>query len=449
MTAEVAILNKLGVALAADSAATITTRNGPKTYNSANKLFSVSKFHPVGAMIWGSSEINTVPWEIIIKQYRENLGRRAFGSVEDYLKDMLRFLENEVPIGEKEQRKNIEALARIFFLEIRQELNESYVRGILEKKRPPTNAERYKVFRLIISARKVRIAKCKKCDSLIDVSEKNILSEYREIITSVIKGVTGDDKLPAKLVDEAISVFANQVLSEQLSNYRSGLVIAGYGKMDYFPSLKSVQTDGFFLNRCKIINHKSIFISEDNSASIVPFAQRDVVDTFISGVNNDYERRIRDCVRVLVEKAPSVILDQVSFEEDDKLRSAIERKCSSAIKKMLESFSKDLDRYKRKHFITPLIEAVAFLGKDELAVFAENLVNLTALKRKVSLNAETVGGPIDVAVISRNDGLIWMKRKHYFDPRLNQFFFRKYLNSNVDCDILTQRAEGEFDEKND
>jgi hypothetical protein len=41
---------------------------------------------------------------------------------------------------------------------------------------------------------------------------------------------------------------------------------------------------------------------------------------------------------------------------------------------------------------------------------------------------ETVGGPIDVAVISKGDGLIWIKRKHYFSPELNRQFFVNYLN---------------------
>ena len=32
---------------------------------------------------------------------------------------------------------------------------------------------------------------------------------------------------------------------------------------------------------------------------------------------------------------------------------------------------------------------------------AESLVNLTSFKRRVTMDAETVGGPIDVAVISK------------------------------------------------
>lgn len=61
---------------------------------------------------------------------------------------------------------------------------------------------------------------------------------------------------------------------------------------------------------------------------------------------------------------------------------------------------------------------------------AESLVNLTSFKRKISLDAETVGGPIDVAVISKGDGFIWIKRKHYFKPELNPGFFANYFREN-------------------
>jgi len=37
--------------------------------------------------------------------------------------------------------------------------------------------------------------------------------------------------------------------------------------------------------------------------------------------------------------------------------------------------------------------------------------------------AVVVVGPVDVAVISKGDGLIWIKRKHYFAPDLNHRYF--------------------------
>ena len=42
------------------------------------------------------------------------------------------------------------------------------------------------------------------------------------------------------------------------------------------------------------------------------------------------------------------------------------------------------------------------------------------------MEMETVGGPIDVAVISKGDGFIWIKRKHYFNKDLNPQFFKNY-----------------------
>lgn len=59
------------------------------------------------------------------------------------------------------------------------------------------------------------------------------------------------------------------------------------------------------------------------------------------------------------------------------------------------------------------------LPKDELAAMAESLVNLTKFRRRVTPERETVGGPIDVAVITKGDGFVWVRRKHYFDPALN------------------------------
>jgi hypothetical protein len=70
--------------------------------------------------------------------------------------------------------------------------------------------------------------------------------------------------------------------------------------------------------------------------------------------------------------------------------------------------------------------AVAFLPVAELASMAESLVNLTSFKRRITMVAETVGGPVDVAVISKGDGFIWIKRKHYFEAEPNQQFYANY-----------------------
>jgi hypothetical protein len=95
MTAEIAIMNKLAIALAADSAVTIGSGDeaqAGKIFNSVNKLFALSKTHPVGIMIYGRADLAGVPWEILIKEYRKELGDRSFNRISQYADDFLRFL---------------------------------------------------------------------------------------------------------------------------------------------------------------------------------------------------------------------------------------------------------------------------------------------------------------------------------------------------------------------
>ena len=43
----------------------------------------------------------------------------------------------------------------------------------------------------------------------------------------------------------------------------------------------------------------------------------------------------------------------------------------------------------------------------------------------VTKPSETVGGPVDVAVITKNEGLVWIKRKLFFDPGLNSRYLQR------------------------
>ena len=61
-----------------------------------------------------------------------------------------------------------------------------------------------------------------------------------------------------------------------------------------------------------------------------------------------------------------------------------------------------------------------------MANLAESLVELTSLIRRMTPKEETVGGPVDVAIVSKGDGFIWLKRKHYFDLKLNANFLNTY-----------------------
>jgi hypothetical protein len=80
----------------------------------------------------------------------------------------------------------------------------------------------------------------------------------------------------------------------------------------------------------------------------------------------------------------------------------------------------------REQIWKPVLRITGSLPKDELAAMAEALVNLTKFRRRVTTERETVGGPIDVAVITKGDGFVWIKRKHYFSPEYNPRAMARY-----------------------
>jgi hypothetical protein len=81
MTAEVAVMNKSAIALAADSKVTISGVGSSKTYDTVSKVFTLSKVHPVGIMIFGNAEFMSYPWETIIKVYRKLKGDSHFSMI--------------------------------------------------------------------------------------------------------------------------------------------------------------------------------------------------------------------------------------------------------------------------------------------------------------------------------------------------------------------------------
>ena len=95
MTVVVGVLNKKGVAIAADSATTNDMMNNAtgekekKVVNSGNKMLRLSDKMPIGVMIVGSAQLSGIPWDVLIRWYRKQLGDKTFSSVEEAAHDLL------------------------------------------------------------------------------------------------------------------------------------------------------------------------------------------------------------------------------------------------------------------------------------------------------------------------------------------------------------------------
>jgi hypothetical protein len=445
MTAEIGVLNKTGVALAADSAVTIG--NGRKIYNTANKLFSLSKYHPVGVMIYGNANFMGAPLETIIKVYRQRLGEKYFNKIEEYANDFIEFLKNspyhELSSASEQDRSAIE-LFDLKLDNIRDEIIYEVKEFVNSKSEQLSKEDLERYFAIIVETRINQKSSYYKelpfLDGFTEDDNQELCEKYAIKLTELIEEKFENLPLEKEIFDDLIGICINFLLKEFTEN-KTGLVIAGFGESEIYPSLFSFNVDGKVNDKLKLALEEKTVISEDDSAAaIIPFAQSEMVHTFIGGIDPEIEKLSNEYLGKLFHSLPEKLHDEVfdKYLGDPQIKKELVKSLNEKCHKLFQEYISNISGYKKEYYINPIIGIVKNLPKDELAEMAEALVNLTSFKRRVSSSLETVGGPVDVAVITKGDGFIWIKRKHYFEPDLNKQFFQKYLRSEQNDSIIAK-----------
>jgi hypothetical protein len=435
VTAEVAILNKSAVALAADSVVTIQKGGDRKTYNSVNKLFALSKYHPVGVMVYGNSEFMEVPWELIVKLYRKKLGEKSFGRIQDYADDFLKFIRENERLFSKEARQDfIRNLAFSIFHHVARVVRDA-AKEQIESSGSITDAE---LPALVEGALNDAFELLDQTTDRSPLDEKALqlaLTKHSDDIEDALKAafqqlpITGIQK---KRALDLCSFFARKNAPSALV---TGVVIAGFGEDEDYPALVAYELDGLADKwlRMNIDRESRVGVSfmgdTTDASAIFPFAQQDVVTGFVEGIVPKQDQALWGFLRGIFTEYPRLVTEALPPSVNPADKAAFAEHCEALGVKVLESFSQARAAYTRTQFVSPMLDAVEVLPKDELAAMAEALVNLTSFKRKMELSIETVGEPIDVAVISKGDGLIWVKRKHYFKAEQNPQFLANYYRA--------------------
>lgn len=213
----------------------------------------------------------------------------------------------------------------------------------------------------------------------------------------------------------------------------SGIIFAGFGEKEIFPSIKAYDIEGIVNNKLKFRESLTDEIGHKTDASIIPFAQREMVDTFMQGIDPSYRNLEESYLNKIFNEFTDISLNLLKTEKNDNKQKS-KKILQKSSEKIILDFQNKLENHRQQMYIDPVLSVVSMLSKDELAAMAETLVNLTSFKRKITMGSETVGGPIDVAVISKGDGFIWIKRKHYFKPELNPQFFANYYKEEIKDD---------------
>ena len=417
MTAVATILNKNAIAIAADSAVTITGPNRQNIYNTANKIFTLSKYHPVAVAVYSSADFMGTPWEIIIKEYRKELGDNSFPTLQDYIDNFFSwfigrpwFVNPELELDYIQD--DFAAMVSFIIQLIDNQRNGDFFSND-ELEFIFTDVEKYLTRNEFIPGLQ-RISKAR-CRNILG----NELSEWASKFNETFENYYDVNYIQDKL----LTCFWHHIRRSHFANY-TGLVFTGYGDTEMFPRLISFQVEGTIEGKLRYVEeeHRKVIIPESADAAVCPFAQTDVIRTIIEGVDRPILQMANNTMEESIEFFKSQIgripgIPQAAVDEINKLN----------IEESLDFHRQTLEQYIQDQYINPAMMGVAHLSKEDIAEMAESLVSLTYLKKRFSGLPENVGLPVDVAVITKGDGFVWIKRKNYFDSKINPLFVQKYL----------------------
>ena len=276
MTAEVAILNRSAVAIAADSAVTLGL-SGPKIYNTANKLFALSFTEPVAIMIYGAASLGSIPWETVIKGYRRELGATTFDTIDECASHFIRHLTSlAAHVTKEEQRHFVYLRARWELSELGRSFDQSLRRlGAHDSSNTDPNIDR--IMKHCIDARIESLKALGYADKLtaplMGQWMNAELGDWLTFLDNHWKGVELTDENKKRL--RVLVRTSLRVAIEWPES--SGVVVTGFGRNQLFPALSHYMVDGVVATRVRTRHVDTVEIGSQNTALIIPFAQGDMV----------------------------------------------------------------------------------------------------------------------------------------------------------------------------
>lgn len=412
MSVGVCIINRNGIALAADSAGTYT--GNKMFYNSMNKVFSLSRKYVYGAITYGATTIYNVSIDQVLKEFRTYLDSR------DNISDFFEIL----PLFEAFINQN----STYYKFDLAEA---NHCNGLIKDlvvdwgnkiKTVATEADAENKISAILNQLEAVMRDSLKIDNY-DVSTyiKTTYNDYFNMLIGMIVPELNSFPTQKECFWDYICNYFNLSLTNETNNY-IGLFFAGYGHCDAFPKFTHIELYRVVGGKIKyrlVENYEE----SNNHAQIVPLAQPDVILTFCKGISNRFINYIPQKVESIINSKINALPDTFTIDQKNALKSSLS--CSKAEIESAISTTIQNDNVK------PILDSVQLIPLPEMGFLAESLVNITSLKRTFAIdgNQQTVGGPTDVAVMSKGDGFVWIKRKHYFDKQMNPDYIMKIHES--------------------
>nr|WP_315020169.1 hypothetical protein [uncultured Aminipila sp.] len=274
MTAQIGIFNKKAIALATDSAVTLMAGKRLKVFNTAEKLFELIPGVPIGIMIYNNAEFMSIPYEVLIKQYKKEVGNIRLNTLEEYNNSFLQFLRTNTFITEINERVAIRQAAESYFHKI--------IDSTLEKieevqiQRALTKGEMNEILMNQLKEYNEYLIKEGIHFEFEDIYNNQELEPFKDEILEMIESNAGT--LEEEQQEFALKTLLLAICSNDFHENYTGVVIAGFGETEVFAKSYETIIEFRFKGSLKCESVPNTEVSVTESAAIKAYAQSDMAE---------------------------------------------------------------------------------------------------------------------------------------------------------------------------
>ena len=180
------------------------------------------------------------------------------------------------------------------------------------------------------------------------------------------------------------------------------LVVAGFGDNELFPAYW--QCDFYGVVSGNLIKKNEIFSESSRNPRWIALGQTGAIDQLIVG----YDQLVADVADEAHRNSLLYIEQQIPDIDN---RHILEFRARVAEIVASDTISNSLKPAGREHRTGPFQHAISMSPLANLADYASQLVGVQAAHASMTQANPTVGGPIDVATITRRSGFVWVNHK--------------------------------------
>ncbi len=407
MTSEIAVMNQRAIALAADSAVTLIDGGTVVVRNEQRKLFNLIEGKPIGLMFFGVADMLGHPWDHLIEHYQKTQKAGAFAHVRDYAANFTAALDHMEDFFPKNRQKDDykRLLASVF----RYVFNfAQYLRDSGGREGDDTAILEHAID-TIWRDYQFKPDGTPRPDLPCFPAEfgRRVLSEHGPMIEELVAYGFAPFGLgkqaQQRLVDIAVFCVVKDLFLEDVT----GLVFGGFGSEERYPALTTWFVSAIVCGIVKRAEASNDAIDTEHKSRIRVFADSEVTNAFIRGIDYNLERRLYGGFRVLMHGLVDQLVGAFPNTDPATREGVREKFQKDFVPRYFEAFYQAIAQYQQQAFINPVLRVLEIAGRTELADTARELVGLNVFKKRIMAQKETVGGAIDVAIISRENGFQW------------------------------------------